>query len=67
MGRVYKIFGGQFMKEFLAKLLSCLYMILLILIFILSSVSTFFTILNPPTVDDLTVDERIKYERMIFP
>ena len=41
--------------------------ILYILIFIYTFAVLIITAANPPTVDNLTVEERIRYEQMIFP
>lgn len=36
-------------------------------IFLWTLICLIYTWMNPPTLDDLTVEERIRYERMIFP
>lgn len=49
------------------KVKNILYFIGFILLLLWTSISLVQTIIDPPTADDLTVEERIRYERMIFP
>lgn len=38
-----------------------------VLLLLWSTINIIQTCIDPPTLDDLTVEEKIQYERMIFP
>lgn len=49
------------------KMENILYIVVFIFLLLWTTVSVIQTCKDPPSVEDLSVEERIKYEQMIFP